>query len=245
MTQNDGFSFLSIRKKEYWYTAANVLRNTRMLVFAALITALRVAVKAINIPLAANLELSFDCYVNALGSVIYGPVAALLVGAVSDTLGCILFPSGAYFFPFILVEMSSGFIFALFFWKRRITVGRSLWAKFTVNFVCNILLTSLIMKWYYAVLYGAEKAYPLINLVRIAKSLVLFPLEGMLITLIFERILPILSKIGLRTIKNDGYRLEKKHYLMIALLLLLSVGLILLYIFVLKDLISQNNIKLL
>ena len=229
----------------YWRAAAGMLKDTRVLVFAALICALRVAVKAINIPLAANLELSLDCYVNSLGSIVYGPVTALLVGAVSDTLGCILFPSGAYFFPFIFVEMSSGFIFALFFWNRRITVTRSLVAKFTVNFVCNILLTSLIMKWQYAVLYGSEKTYNLVNLVRICKNLILFPLEGMLIAVVFERMLPILSRFGFKAVWDGQFRLEKKHRVLLLLLLLLAVALILLYIFVLKDLISANNIKLL
>lgn len=229
----------------YWQSAAGMLRDTRVLVFAALIIALRVAVKAFNIPLGANLEMSFDCYVNALGSIVYGPVTALLVGAVSDTLGCLIFPSGAYFFPFIFVEMSSGFIFALFFWNRRISVESALLAKFTVNFVCNIILTSLIMKWYYAVLYGSEKAYNLINLARIVKSLVLFPLEGLLIALLFEKLLPVLSRFGFKNVGDASFRLEKKHYIYIGLLLLLSVALILIYIFVLKDLIAANNVKLL
>ena len=102
----------SIFTAEYWNAARQELANPRTLVFAALIIALRVVIKMAKIPLAAGLSLTFDCYVNALGSIVYGPIVALLVGAISDTLGCIIFPTGPYFLPFILVEMSSSFIFA-------------------------------------------------------------------------------------------------------------------------------------
>ena len=67
----------------YWREAAKQLTIPRMLVFAALITALRVAVKMFKIPIATGVSLSFDCYVNSLGSMVYGPVVDLLVGAVS------------------------------------------------------------------------------------------------------------------------------------------------------------------
>lgn len=54
--------------------------------------------------------------------------------------------------------MSSGFVFGLFLWHRQLTVNRVLLSKFMVNLVCNIILTSLVMKWDYYVFYGIEKA---------------------------------------------------------------------------------------
>ena len=41
--------------KAYWRDAAAELRDTRMLVFAALMIALRVALKSLGIPIAADL----------------------------------------------------------------------------------------------------------------------------------------------------------------------------------------------
>lgn len=232
----------------YWRQAAALFRSTHMLVFAACIIALRVAVKAARIPLAANLSLTFDCYVNSLGSIVYGPVMALVVGAVSDTLGCLLFPSanGPYFPPFILVEMSSSFLFALFFWKRKLTIPRILTAKFTVNMVCNVCLTSLFVKWSYYVFYGIEKAqaYAIINLSRIVKNLVLFPLESIAIALVLSAALPALRTLRLLP-PQEQLRPTWKHYVLIAALTLLSVGLVLFYIFFLKEFISQHNIKFL
>ena len=233
--------------KIYWKLAAKNFSDTRMIAFAALIIAMRVVVKFFKIPLAAGLSLTFDCYVNSLGSLCYGPLVGLAVGAVSDTLGCIIHPSGDYFLPFILTEMSSSFIFGLFLWKRNLTPGRVLLSKFTVNLICNIILTSILMKWYYYALYGLEdaQAYSIINLTRIAKNLILFPLEAVLITVILGALIPPLK--SLRLLPNDHEKLEirKRDIVTVVLLMLVSVGLVLLYVFVLKDFIAEHNIKLL
>ena len=237
---------LPICSKEYWRLAAKNFSDVRMLVFASLIIALRVAVKLLKIPLAAGLSLSFDCYVNSVGSMIYGPLVGLAVGAVSDTLGCLIFPSGPYFFPFIFVEMSSSFIFALFLWKRELTVGRVLLSKFTVNFICNIILTSIFYKWMLYVFYGLEDAqgYALINLTRIGKNLVLFPLEAVLITLILGALTPAFRSLHLLPSTQEKLKIEKKHVLLIVLLTAVSVGLVLFYVFFLKDFLSAHNFKL-
>ena len=71
-----------------------------MRVFAAVIIAMRIAVKAVKIVIIPGaLNFGFDFIVNSAGSMIYGPLVGLLVGAVSDTIGAVLFPTGAYFFP--------------------------------------------------------------------------------------------------------------------------------------------------
>ena len=232
--------------RDYWRAAAGELKNTKSIVFASFIVVLRIVVKAFRIPLAAGLSLTFDCYVNSLGSLIYGPVIGLCVGAVSDTLGYLVFPSGVYFFPFIFVEMLSSFIFGLFFWKRQISVLRVLTAKFTVNLICNIILTSLFMKWMYVFL-GDEKAttYSIINLVRIVKNLVLFPVESVLIVLVLGAFLPALKSLKLVASSQGELILEKKHIVIVIVTAVLSVALVLFYIFILKDYISANNITLL
>ena len=61
---------------------------------------------------------------------LYGPIMALLGGLISDTIGAVLFPSGPYFFPYALIEMSSGFIFALFLYRAKLTEFRIILARF-------------------------------------------------------------------------------------------------------------------
>lgn len=230
----------------YWREAARELTSIKTLVFAALIVALRVAVKFIRIPLAQGLNLTFDCYVNAVGATVFGPVVGMMTGAVSDTIGCILAPSGPYFFPFIFVEMGSSFIFGLFFWRRKITVPKVLAAKFTVNLVCNVMLTSIFIKWQYYLL-GDESfyTYHVINGVRIAKNLILFPLEAMLIVLVITAILPILKRMKLVPAAQDSLNLRPRDVVLAVLVTLFSVALVLLYVFCLKEIVSGWGINLL
>ncbi|MBS5022306.1 MAG: folate family ECF transporter S component [Firmicutes bacterium] len=227
----------------YWKSAAKVFSSAKMLSCAAVVCALRIAVKALHIQIAPGVYFSFDCYVNSVGALIYGPLMGLLVGAVSDTVGAVLFPSGAYFFPFIVVEMLSAFIFGLFFWKRKIDAWRAILAKFTVSFVCNIVVNSLIMKWYYA-LFFTDKVYPIINGVRIAKNLILFPLEGVVISVLLGALLPAFKAFGLVNREQQAFSVRKKDILAAVLLAVAAVGLVLFYIFFLKDFIAEHNFKL-
>ena len=68
--------------KAYWRDAALELKDTRMLVFAALMIALRVALKSLGIPIAADLRINVAFFINALGAMVFGPVVAVLAAAV-------------------------------------------------------------------------------------------------------------------------------------------------------------------
>ena len=98
-------------------------------------------------------------------------------------------------------------------------------------------------------MYGVERAeaYNLINGVRIAKNLIMFPLEATLIVVVFSGTLPILTKLKLISAENCSIDRpsDKKMLLEMAFFLVLSVVVVLLYIFFLQDFISKLNIKLL
>lgn len=235
----------SVFSAAYWKEAAANLKNPRMLVMAAMIIALRAICKMMEIPLAPGLNINVAALFNSVGSMVYGPVVGLVGSIVSDPLGYLLHPDGPYFLPFMLVDMSSAFLYGLFFWKRPLTVGRTMGAKFTVNMVSNVVLTSFIMKWYYYIFFGVEKAqaYNLINLTRIGKNLVMFPIEAIVITIVLGALTPALYRLRMLADKPD-LTLKWWHYLLVAALTLLSVGLIVFYIYFLKDFISAHNIKL-
>ena len=230
--------------RKYWAEAARELTDVKSLVFAALIIALRVAVKFFKVPL-WGVNFTLDCYVNAMGSIVYGPVVGLLVGAASDTIGCIVAPSGAYFLPFILVEMFSSFIFGLFLWRRQITAPRVLLAKFIINMVGNVAMNSIFIKWQYYLL-GDENfyTYNLINGTRIVKNLAMFPLEAVLIVLLLTALLPAMRHLGVVPKEQEAVRMTKKDWILIVILFVLSVALVAFYAFFLKDFIAAHNLKL-
>ncbi len=229
----------------YWVEAFNNLKNPRMLALAAMVVALRAVCKLIEIPLGPSLNLNVAQIFNSLGAMVYGPVVGLLGATISDPIGYLLHPTGPYFLPYALLDMSSSFIYALFFWKRPLSVPRVLTAKFTINLVSNIVLGSLIQKWYLAVFSGTEAAaaYNLITLSRVAKNLVLFPLEAMLLIVVLGAATPALQSLKLIG-HGERLRPQAKHYVLIGLLTALSIGLVLFYVFFLKEWISAHNIKL-
>ena len=235
----------SVFSAAYWKEAVANLKNPRMLVMAAMIIALRAICKMMEIPLAPGLNINVAGIFNSVGSMVYGPLVGLVGSIVSDPLGYLLHPDGPYFLPFMLVDMSSAFLYGLFFWKRPLTVGRTMGAKFTVNMVSNVVLTSFIMKWYYYIFFGVEKAqaYNLINLTRVGKNLVMFPIEAIVITIVLGALAPALYRLRMLADKPN-LTLKWWHYLLVAALTLLSVGLIVFYIYFLKDFISAHNIKL-
>ena len=56
--------------RSYWRDAAAEMNDTRMLVFAAFMIALRVALKLVAIPLAPNLKINTAFLANALGAMV-------------------------------------------------------------------------------------------------------------------------------------------------------------------------------
>lgn len=99
------------------------------------------------------------------------------------------------------------------------------------------------MKWEYA-WYHIEKVYYFVNTARIVKNLVLFPLEGVLIAVILNAVLPGLKATRFVEGEQRGITLTARDILLAVGLFLLSVALILFYVLFLKDFIDQNNIKL-
>ena len=204
--------------KAYWKDAAAELKDVRMLVFAALMIALRVALKSLGIPIAADLKINVAFFVNAFGAMVFGPVVAIMAAAISDTLGCLLFPSGAYFFPFIFIEIAGSLIFALFFYRARVTATRVILSRFCIDFFVNIVMNTPIMWLYYKMILG--KSYVIFQLPRIIKNLALFPLESVLLTLFLTLMIPIAKRFGLVYDSGENLRFQKRQ---IALLVTLFV----------------------
>ena len=203
---------------DYWHQAFSELKNTRTLVFAALILALRIAMKPLKIPIAADVNITFGFIVNAFGSMVYGPVVALLSGAISDTLGYLVAPSGVYYFPFIILEMAGSFIFALFLYSTDITPVRLILSKFCVNLFVNILLNEPIMIRYYQLFFTS--AYQPFVWVRIVKNIVMLPIESLILMIVFRTLIPALMRVGYRLPGKMELDYTRKH---IALLIALFV----------------------
>ncbi len=203
--------------KAYWFQAASELKDTRMLVFAALMIALRVALKPVSIPIAMDLRINTAFVVNAFGAMVFGPVVAIPAAAISDTLGCILFPTGVYYPPFVLTEIAGSVIFALFLYRTRITTTRLFLSKFCINFFVNILLQTPLMRGDYAYT-GSTKVYELFDWLRITKNLVMLPIEAVVLVLLFRALVPPMKQFGQIKSTVDKLELTKRHIALLSVL---------------------------
>ncbi len=180
--------------KAYWKQAAGEFRKTNVLVFAALMIALRVALKPLSIPVGLELRINTAFFINAFGAMVFGPVVAIVAGGITDVLGCMLFPSGPYFLPFILTEIAGSVIFALCFYRTEVTAGRVILSRFCIDFFVNIVMTTPLMVWYYDIFYG--RYYAIFDMARIAKNLAMFPLESVLLILFLRAVIPPAQRLG-------------------------------------------------
>lgn len=182
--------------KAYWRDAAAELKDVRMLVFAALMIALRVAMKGLYIPLGPTLKINTAFVVNALGAMVFGPVVAIPAAVVSDFLGFILWPqTGPYFLPYVFIEVAGSLIFALFLYRAKVTPARVILSRFCIDLFVNIIFNAPITALYYKMMLG--KPYVMFQIPHILKNLLMFPVESVILTLFLSALLPITNRMGL------------------------------------------------
>lgn len=206
--------------RAYWRDAAAQLFDVRILCIAAILIAVRVALKSVQIPVGPSLNITVGFFVNALGASIFGPVVAIVAAAISDTLGCLIFPQGAYFFPFILEEISGSLLFALFLWRSNMTATRVILSRFSVVSITNLIINPTLMIWYYDVFYG--KSYAFMTIPRVMKNLALFPAEALLLTLFMGAMIPVIVKLGFIPKTDVKPILSQKHIIMLVVFFIIA-----------------------
>ena len=219
--------------KAYWKDALLELKDTKMLVFAALIIALRVALKTlVKIPLAPNLDITPAFLANALGAMVYGPVVGALGAIISDVLG-VLLRGDTYFLPYVLTEIAGSVIFALFFYRQKITPTRVILSRFTICLCVNILLQTPIDILFQIVTYG--KSSYVLTLPRLFKNLFMFPIESVVLTLFLRMMQPLTYRMKLTYCKEGVLSFSKKQIVLLVVLVAVGVASVFGYLFVHYD----------
>ncbi len=214
--------------KNYWRDAASELKDIKMLVVSALLIALRIALKPAAIPLAPSLYIQTATLATALGAMIFGPVMAIPAAIISDTIGFMIWPTGNYFLPFMLTEIGSTMIYALFLYRAKVSTIRVMLARFGICFFINCVLQQVIFAWQYSCMGNPEEAKEAImgimTVTRIFKNLALFPLEAVVMTLFLRVLLPICRKAGLVFCPEAELKIEKKQIIALVLLVVIGCG---------------------
>ncbi len=212
--------------KAYWVDAASELKSTKMLVVTALMLALRIVLKPLAIPLGPQLSIQTAMLATALGAMIYGPVIAIPAAMISDTIGFMLFPTGDYFLPFMLTEIASTLIYALFLYRARISTTRVMLSRFCICLLVNLILQQLIFAWQYTYMGNPESAKKAIlqttETMRIFKNLFAFPLETVVLTVFLKALMPVTRRARLTF--SDEEKMGFAPRQIAALVLLVIVG---------------------
>ena len=186
----------------YWRDAAHELKDLRKLVFAALMIAACIILNKAKIPLGENLSLSVTFLARALCAAVCGPLVAIVFGAAEDTLGFFLSTSNGPYFPGYMITTISGcIIYALFFYRQKVTLWRIILAKLITN-VQNVFLGSL----WSAMLYS--KGYIYYMTTSAWKNAIYLIPQILLLVLVLQAVLPIMHRLRWAPNQLEGDRIR-------------------------------------
>ena len=212
--------------RSYWKDAAAELKSTKMLVVTALLTALRIALKPLAIPLGPQLNIQTAMLATALGAMIYGPVMAIPAAIVSDTIGFLIYPTGDYFLPFMLTEIASTMLYALCLYRSKASTTRVALSRFFICLLVNVILQQFIYAWYYVYIGNPDKAKDqilgIMTVARIFKNLAFFPIESVVLTVFLRFLLPVTKRAGLTYCSDEEMKFGKKQIAVLVALTLLG-----------------------
>ncbi len=155
--------------------------NTRAIAIMGVLIAMEVILSRFLSISAWNIKIGFGFVPLVLAAMLLGPVKAGIVGGLSDFIGAILFPIGAYFPGFTLTSFLMGVVFGVFLYKKQNPV------KITAAVAINQLVLSLLLNTLWiSILYGSP--YVPLLITRIWQTAILVPVQ-LLVILVISQVL--------------------------------------------------------
>ena len=183
----------------YWRDASREVRDLRKLLFSALMIALCIVLAQVpSVPLFGGAKVTWGFLARSVCALVCGPVLGLVFGFVEDILGFILQPTGDFFPGYTLSTMAGVLVYALFFFRRRITVVNLVLANAVVNLLVNAAMGSV---WSTMVRGGGYLGWFIPSL---AKNLITILPKAAALYILFQALLPILRRMDLIPDQTEG-----------------------------------------
>jgi ECF transporter S component (folate family) len=180
-------------KAEMWKSSMAKFRSTKWLTLMAIFLALRVVVSRFSIPVAESLNIGLSFILVAFAGMLFGPAAGMIFGAVEDLVEFIVFPSGYGFFAGYTLSAALGILcYALFLYDQKISIVKIIAAKALATYPVSVLLGSY-WRW---LLLGKSKAFMVYMVQSLIKNSILFPLQVVILVILFNLLIPYLSRHG-------------------------------------------------
>ncbi len=173
----------------YWKSAAWEFKSIKQITAASLLVALGIVIGMFDIRIIPNvLQVSFSYIAFSICSFITGPLMAIPCGIIADLVDA-LWHGYDLFFGYTLSAVAQGGIFALFFYRRELTLPRIVAAKACVNLFVNVLLGSV----WRLMMMGGEYFYYVF--VAGLKNLIMLPFEVIILVVLLRALIPPLRRL--------------------------------------------------
>lgn len=169
------------------------LKSVRTITVAAMFAAVAIILGMYSINLGNYIRIGFSSIPNGLCAYLFGPVVGGVFAGILDVLKYIIKPTGAFFPGLTAVTVLAGILYGCIYYRKPITFGRVLAAKFLVMLICNVILNT----WCLSFLYG--KGFLVLLPARALKNLIMWPIDA----IVFYTVAKTLDAVGiLRTIRT-------------------------------------------
>ena len=170
-------------------SSATEIKNTRSLAVCAVLVALYVAINSASIYVTPSLKLTFSYLVLGILGYRFGAVTGFFAGFACDLIAYVVRPAGPLHLGFTLSTMLTVLIFALFLYRRKLSLWRIILSRTIINLIINIALNT----FWLSNLYG--KAYIVLLFERVVKNIALLPIEVALLWFVLKAFDKIMTSV--------------------------------------------------
>ena len=118
----------------------------------------------------------------AFSAVFLGTPYAIVVAALGDIIGALMFPIGAYFPGFTLTNILTALCICLFI-RKKVTVLRSILAILINKIIGTLILNSI---WVSVLYKGGIDAFPAYMVTRIPQAIIMLVIESFILIYVFH-----------------------------------------------------------
>lgn len=151
------------------------MKNVKNIVYLSMFVAMEVILSrflSINTPI---VKFGFGFLPIAAASIMFGPISGGIAASMSDIIGSVLFPNGAYFPGLTLSAFLGGTIYGIMMHNKKPSFLRAAMAVSIITIFVNLGLNT----YWLTLITG--KAASVIIIPRIIKSGIMFPVQSILI----------------------------------------------------------------
>lgn len=135
-----------------------------------------------------NIKIGFSFVPVVISACLFSPIVTGLLGGISDVIGAMLFPVGAYFPGFTLTAFLTGVVYSMVL-KKSQSIKNIIVAVLIVQILGSLLLNTL----WISILYGSP--FGALFVTRIYQTVIMSVVQIVVITIVSKRLVPMLKTV--------------------------------------------------